>query len=104
MKRDLKYFILEYNTEQGAFHHNHYGLHMIEKNSYGWFSVIERCTDSIGYLFEMFIERDFNKNYTKKYLIEKAIRFKKNLEEMERLGFEIIHRGEKVTSDFIIPE
>lgn len=101
---EMKYFILEYNTEQGCIHHNYYYKQTSKPNTYGWFSVIEKCTNEIGYLFEMFIDYKSGKNYTKKYLIQEANRFKRFMEEMERLNIEVRYQGEKITTDFIVSD
>jgi hypothetical protein len=55
-------FTLEYNEEQGVFHHNH-GQH--EESTNGWIAVVPRCTLQYSFFYEkvcihVFGEPDYN--------------------------------------------
>lgn len=72
---------LEFNEKQQAFH---LADHTTERDTHGWFTIFEYCSDVEFKIYEAFVYRIEKKKFTKEYLLkcaEEVERFTKNLME-----------------------
>ena len=58
---------VEFNEDYQKFHLDWKGR---EPNTYGWFTVMENCTDLEFHIFESYVNRINKKKITKKYLMQ----------------------------------
>lgn len=65
---------LEFNEKQQRFHLNNLSN---EKETHGWFTVFEYCSDIEFKIYEAFVNRIPNKKLTKEYLLSCAFEFRK---------------------------
>lgn len=66
-------FRLEFNEKQQKFHHDNY-TH--EADTFGWFTIMDECSDIEFKVYEAFVNRIPNKKLTKEYLLKCATEVK----------------------------
>ena len=62
-----KIYRLEFNESQQNFHMDD---NRAKENTFGWFTVMDNCTDLEFYIFESYVNRVKQKRLTKHYLIK----------------------------------
>lgn len=74
---------LEFNEKQQHFHLDNF-TH--QPNTFGWFTIFEKCTDLEFKIYKSYINREPKKVYTKDYLIKSA-------RELENFTDHLLNRG-----------
>lgn len=62
-------FRLEFNEKQQQFHHDNY-TH--EADTFGWFTIMDECSDMEFHIFEAYVKRVKVGKLTKEYLLKCA--------------------------------
>ena len=77
---------LEFNQDQQNFHLDNFTK---QPNTYGWFTIFEKCTDLEFKIYVSYLNRVQKKVYTKEYLIKSAKELEKFTDNLLNIGLEV---------------